>query len=99
MFPDSLNVPSESTLQVTAGEGTDGAGSRVLTPTKTTICPAADLTLKKDGDKMVIPGSTGEQHSNYIAGNRLHLWELKQKEKRRHHFVVNHETHRVNKSH
>lgn len=30
-------------LQATAVSGTDGSGERVLTSTKTAICPAADL--------------------------------------------------------
>lgn len=54
-------------MQVIAGKGTDGAEERVLTPTKTAICPAADLHSKKTGDKVVIfSGDTSEQHSNYF---------------------------------
>lgn len=49
-------------LQVTGS--TESTEERVLTPTKTTICPAADLHLKKYGDKVVILESTSEQHSN-----------------------------------
>lgn len=43
-FLDSLHVPGGCVSQATAASRTDGSGGeRVLTSTKTAICPAADL--------------------------------------------------------